>query len=74
MSAGELEPVLTQAEHVALVQSSARELAGRLRDATDAGVSHAIILPQLVLVFREVFGELPAGLSLPGLQIPGVTS
>lgn len=64
-----------QAEHVAAIRATATQLAEQLRGATDAGVSHAVILPQLVLVFREVFGEMPAGLSIPGMpQIPGVTS
>ena len=60
-------PVLSQAERIARIRAHAQQLAGELRDATDAGVSHAIILPQLMLVFREVFGELPAGMAIPGL-------
>lgn len=63
---------LTQQDHIAAVRANAKMLALSLREATDAGVSHAVILPQLVLAFREEFGEMPAGFSLP--SIPGVTS
>lgn len=60
-----------QAEHVEQIRAAAVALAELLRAATDAGVSHAIILPQLVLVFRQVFGEMPDGLVIPGLpQVP----
>lgn len=58
---------LTQADRVERVKRAAEVLAGELRDATDAGVSHAVILPQLVLVFRQVFGEMPAGFTIPGM-------
>jgi hypothetical protein len=60
---------LTSAEHLERITATATLLAGELRDASDAGVSHAIILPQLVLVFREAFGEMPAGLTIPGLPL-----
>lgn len=65
MSAGEVVPA-TPAEHVARVKQSAERLAADLVAASDAGVSHALILPQLVLVFREAFGDIPAGV-LPQL-------
>ena len=58
---------MTQQEHLDAVKRDATALAETLRDAADAGVSHALILPQLVLVFREAFGEMPAGFTLPGL-------
>jgi hypothetical protein len=58
---------LTETEWLALVDTRATELAGALRDASDAGVSHALILPRLMLVFRQVFGEPPAGFVLPGM-------
>lgn len=60
--------VLTPQEHLDAVKRDAATLAVTLRDASDAGVSHALILPQLVLVFREAFGEMPAGFSLPGVS------
>jgi hypothetical protein len=47
---------LEQQQLVADVRAAAGDLAEKLRHATDRGVSHAIILPQLVLVFRETFG------------------
>lgn len=58
----------TQQEWIDEVRDDATRLAGTLKAASDAGVSHALILPQLVLVFREVFGEMPAGFTLPGMQ------
>ena len=58
---------MTQNEWLDKVKDDATQLASTLRDASDAGVSHALVLPQLVLVFREVFGEMPAGLSIPGM-------
>lgn len=50
------------------VKTDAATLATTLRDAADAGVSRALILPQLVLAFREAFGEMPPGFAamLPG--------
>lgn len=58
---------LTQADRISRIRDRATDLASELRDATDAGVSHAVILPQLLIVFREVFGEMPDGFSLPGM-------
>lgn len=52
--------------HLALVEQHAKTLADALRDASDAGVSHALILPRLVLVFREALGEMPQGFTIPG--------
>jgi hypothetical protein len=49
------------------VKEDAKRLAETLRDASDAGVSHALILPQLMLVFREAFGAMPPGFQLPGM-------
>lgn len=57
----------TPADHLERVKRDATTLAESLRVASDAGVSHALILPQLVLVFRDAFGEMPAGFTLPGL-------
>lgn len=62
MSVGALEAEA----HLALVEERAKLLAETLREAADAGVSHALILPRLVLVFREAFGEMPPG--IPGLE------
>lgn len=58
---------MTPEQHIAAVKRDAALLAESLRAASDAGVSHALILPQLVLVFREKFGEMPAGFTLPGM-------
>lgn len=54
-------------EHLDAVKRDTDRLAATLREAADAGVSHALILPQLVLAFREAFGEMPAGFSIPGV-------
>jgi hypothetical protein len=45
--------------YIELIRREAASLAETLRNASDAGVSHALILPQLILVFREAFGEMP---------------
>lgn len=67
----EVEPAapaaLSPQEHLAAVRRDATVLANTLRDASDAGLSHAVILPQLVLVFRQAFGEMPAGFTIPGM-------
>lgn len=57
---------------VADIRAKATDLAEALRLATDRGVSHAIVLPQLVLVFRQVFGEMPAGMQMPDLSALGL--
>lgn len=54
-------------QHLAAVKDAGERLAVALREASDAGVPHGLILPQLVLVFREAFGEMPAGFAIPGL-------
>lgn len=62
MSEQPAERLLTpeiQAEYIARVQREGAAFAELLRDASDAGVSHMLILPQLVLVFRQAFGEMP---------------
>lgn len=66
-AAAAAELALSVQQHLAKVSADATRLAETLRDASDAGVPHALILPQLVLVFREAFGEMPAGFKLPGL-------
>lgn len=58
----------TQEDRLLQVREDAKRLAETLRDASDAGVSHALILPQLVIVFREAFGEIPAGFPLGLLE------
>lgn len=55
------------ARWIARVRGDTTRLAETLKEASDAGVSHALILPQLVLVFRESFGEMPQGFTLPGV-------
>lgn len=59
------------ARYLADVRSDARRLAETLRTVADAGVPHSLVLPQLVLVFREAFGEMPANIA--GL-VPGLAS
>lgn len=61
---------MTPQEHLDLVKRNATQLAESLRDASDAGVSHALILPQLIIVFREAFGEMPPNLAA---QLAGLT-
>jgi hypothetical protein len=60
--------VTTTAEHLERITAQATALAESLREATDDGVSNALILPRLVLVFRQSFGEPP-----PGFQFPVVS-
>lgn len=56
--------------HLDDVKAKASALAVALRDASDAGVPHGLVLPQLVLVFREAFGEMPPNVMqlLAGMQ------
>lgn len=65
-------PELSPQEHLELVKASANELATRLRAASDAGVSPALILPQLMLIFRSSFGAPPPELlsMLAGSPVP----
>lgn len=58
---------LTPAEHLQAVKRNADVLAASLVAASDAGVSQAVILPQLMLAFRQAFGEMPAGFKFPGV-------
>lgn len=57
-------------QHLDGVKLHATALAEALRDASDAGVPHGLIIPQLVLVFRQAFGEMPPNLmqTLQGLS------
>lgn len=50
---------MTHDEHVAQVKADARRFFMSLQAAFDADVSHAILLPQLMLTYREVTGHLP---------------
>jgi hypothetical protein len=64
------DPMLTpaiQQEFLERVKADAATLAVSLREATDAGVKPMLIMPQLVLVFREAFGEMPPGFAMPGM-------
>lgn len=49
-------------EHLEEIEATARDLAQKLNAASEAGVSPALILPRLVMVFRDVFGEVPPGI------------
>jgi hypothetical protein len=54
---------MTPDEHLAQVKADADRLAATLVAASDAGVSQALLIPQLVLAFREAFGsEIPPGI------------
>lgn len=53
---------LTEAEHVARLERDVSEFARHLTEAQEAGVSHAVLLPRMMLAFRANFGEMPAGL------------
>lgn len=50
---------LSQAQHLERISRDASRLALTLREAADAGVSHMVILPQLMLCFRDAFGAMP---------------
>lgn len=52
------EQGLTEHEHLAVVEAQARDLCTAVKDATEAGVSDALLLPTLLAVFREA-GMLP---------------
>ena len=62
-------PPSSEQEWLARVDEQAAALAGTLAAASDAGVSHALILPRLMLAFRGAFGEPPPGFVLPA--VPG---
>lgn len=57
---------LTAEEHVAGLEQAVEEFARKLAAAQEAGVSHAILLPRMMLAFRRSFGEAPPGFVLPG--------
>lgn len=59
--------VLTRDEHLQRIDTAAAELAAALKDALDADVGQALVLPRLMLAFRQSFGDLPAGIVLPGM-------
>ncbi len=49
---------MTEAEQVERVKEAAAALIEALNAAQDAGVSHAVLLPELVAMFREA-GMVP---------------
>lgn len=57
----ELEQLVVQLEQ------DVATFAQHLSAAQDAGVSHAILLPRMMLAFRRSFGEPPPGFALPNL-------
>ena len=57
----------TEAKHIALVESRADLLCQAVNQASEAGVSPALLLPALIGVFREA-GMIPADLDLGGLM------
>lgn len=66
---------MTPEEHVARLELDVEEFARHLSEAQAAGVSHAILLPRMMLAFRRSFGEPPPGFELPnGLALPAVSS
>jgi hypothetical protein len=60
---------LTNEEHVARLEADVETFARHLAEAQADDVSHAIILPRLMLAFRRSFGEPPPGFVLPGLPV-----
>lgn len=56
---------LTAEEHVARLERDVAEFARHLSEAQEAGVSHAVLLPRMMLAFRASFGEVPAGFVMP---------
>ena len=58
--------------HLDDVRRHATLLAGSLKDASEAGIPPGIIVPQLVVVFRQMFGEMPPQLvqQLSALGLP----
>jgi hypothetical protein len=56
-------------QHVRRLEADIEVFARHLTEAQEAGVSHAIILPRMMLAFRRSFGDvpLPGGLTLPQL-------
>lgn len=53
-----MPPELTAEERVALVELRGRALCEAVKEANEAGVSEALLLPALIDVFREA-GMLP---------------
>jgi hypothetical protein len=45
--------------YVEKVKAEAGALAETLREAIEMGTSHAIILPELLMVFRDAWGTMP---------------
>lgn len=64
---------LTEQQHLARVIRQARVFAVVLQQASEAGVSHALILPQLMLVFRTSFGAPPANMAALLAELGGGT-
>lgn len=61
------EPVVSDEERVRELEELVAHFAERLTAAQEAGVSQALLLPRLMLAFRQSFGEPPAGFALPAL-------
>jgi hypothetical protein len=56
--------VVTQGEHLQQIRVLADALAAALVQASEEGVSHVVILPQLIASFRAAFGgEMPPALA-----------
>lgn len=56
-------------EHVQRLEATVELFARQLAETQEAGVSHAIILPRLMLAFRRAFGEPPPGFVMPTLPV-----
>ena len=56
---------MTPEEHIARLERDVADFARHLSEAQDAGVSHAVLLPRMMLAFRANFGEAPAGFTMP---------
>lgn len=61
---------MTAEEHVARLEADVETFARHLSEAQAAEVSHALILPRLMLAFRRSFGEPPPGFVMPALEVP----
>jgi len=49
---------VTAEEHIELLERDVAEFARHLNAAQEAGVSHALIIPRLMLAYRNAFGEV----------------
>ena len=58
---------MTEAQHVEKITQHAEDLCAAIEVASEDGVSHSVILPALLTVFREA-GMFPENLDLGGIM------